>query len=419
LQGKQSGEDGQVFAAGDAAEGPQIESGRHRAPLAETRAGDWSAAPPPAALRDQTERLRVRTRQLALANALGTRLAAMTDPQEIMEAAVDELHRAFGYFLCAVIRVRDDGYVYSAAGRGEAFVRLGRRQWAQPRAAGLIGRCLRERRPVIVRDVTEEADYRETDETGDVRSELVVPLWMGEELIGAVNVEEVRPGAFDEDDARLVQTIADQIGSALRSATLFERLEAAYLGTAEALAAALEAKDAYTASHSRAVVVNARRVGNRLGLSDDELQTLRLGAIFHGIGKIAVPEAILAKRGPLSAAERAEIEGHTVVGERILSSVEFLRDVLPLVRHAHERWDGRGYPDGLAGEAIPLGARIVLVCDAFDAMVSDRPYRPAMTTAEAREELVRGAGSQFDERVVAALLQVLDVPIGEDDVSPS
>jgi putative nucleotidyltransferase with HDIG domain len=261
---------------------------------------------------------------------------------------------------------------------------------------------------VIVRDVTEEADYKVTEETGDTRSELVVPLWMGEELIGALNLEEIRPSAFDQDDARLVQTVADQIGSALRSATLFERLEAAYLGTAEALAAALEAKDAYTASHSRAVVANARRVGRRLGLSDEELQTLRLGAIFHDVGKIAVPEAILNKRGPLTASERAEIEGHTVVGERILSSVEFLRDVLPLVRHEHERWDGGGYPDGLAGEQIPLGARIILVCDAFDAMVSDRPYRPALSPGAAREELVRGAGSQFDERVVAALLQVLD-----------
>lgn len=421
LHGKQRGEHGQVIAAADVPEGARVDGTRHRAPPPETRAGDWAAptpAPAASALRDQTERLRVRTRQLALANALGTRLAGMTDPQEIMEAAVDELHRAFGYFLCAVIRIRDDGYVFSAAGRGEAFVRLGLAQWAQPRAAGIIGRCLRERRPVIVRDVTEEADYRITGETADVRSEMVVPLWMGEELIGAVNLEEVRPGAFDEDDARLVQTVADQIGSALRSATLFERLEAAYLGTAEALAAALEAKDAYTASHSRAVVANARRVGRRLGLSDEELQTLRLGAIFHDIGKIAVPEAILNKRGPLTAAERAEIEGHTVVGERILSSVEFLRDVLPLVRHEHERWDGGGYPDGLAGEAIPFGARIILVCDAFDAMISDRPYRPALGPAAAREELVRGAGSQFDERVVAALLQVLDDGPPTAELSP-
>jgi HD-GYP domain-containing protein (c-di-GMP phosphodiesterase class II) len=354
----------------------------------------------------------VRTRQLALANALGTRLAAMTEPQEIMEAAVDELHRAFGYFLCAVIRIREDGYVYTAAGRGEAFVALARRHWSQPRAAGLIGRCLRERRAVIVRDVSEAPDYCPTDETADVRSELVVPLWMGDDLIGALNLEEVRPGAFDEDDARLVRTIADQIGSALRSATLFERLESAYLGTAEALAAALEAKDSYTTEHSRAVVEQACRVGAELELSEVELQTLRLAAIFHDVGKLAVPEAILNKRGPLTDAERVEIECHTVVGERILAPVDFLAGVLPLVRHEHERWDGRGYPDRLCGEAIPLGSRIILVCDAYDAMLSDRPYRAALSFTQAREELVRGAGTQFDERVVGALLALLERAAG-------
>ena len=229
---------------------------------------------------------------------------------------------------------------------------------------------------MIVTDTAEDPDFTETSMTSGVRSELCVPLWVGDELWGVINLEEDRPGAFDEDDARLVQTVADQAGSALRSATLYERLEAAYVGTAEALAAALEAKDSYTASHSSAVVEHALAVGKLLGLSEEGMRTLRFGAIFHDLGKIAVPEAILNKRGPLTASERGEIEQHTIVGERILSSVPFLKDVLPLVRHEHERWDGRGYPDGLEGEDIPFGARIILACDAFDAMTSDRPYRP-------------------------------------------
>ena len=118
----------------------------------------------------------------------------------------------------------------------------------------------------------------------------------------------MRPHAFDEDDARLVQTVADQVGSALRSAMLYKRLDSAYIGTAEALAAALEAKDSYTASHSHAVVRRAEAVGRRLGLSAEELRILRFGAIFHDIGKVAVPEAILNKRGPLTDAERDEIK---------------------------------------------------------------------------------------------------------------
>ncbi len=376
LFGKQEGERGRVhvssalpeaFRAGRFARHLQPEP----APMSDTAPVAW-----PDNGRAQTERLRKRTRQLALANALGTRLAAMTDPQSILDAAVDELHRAFGYFLCAVIGIRDDGTVHCAAGRGEAFVRLAEREWSQPRDVGLIGRCLRERRPVIEGEVTEQDDYMSTAETGDVRSELVVPLWVGDTLWGAINIEEMRPNAFDEDDARLVQTVADQVGSALRSAMLYKRLDSAYVGTAEALAAALEAKDSYSASHSHAVVHRTEAVGRRLGLSADELRILRFGAIFHDIGKIAVPEAILNKRGPLTEAERDEIKRHTLVGERILAAVDFLEPVLPLVRHEHERWDGRGYPDGLAGNDIPLGARIILACDAYDAMTNDRPYRP-------------------------------------------
>ncbi len=358
--------------------------------------------------REQTERLRKRTQQLSLANALGMRLAGMTTPQPILDAAVEELHRAFGYYLCTIVRIRQDGYVESVAGRGEPYVKLGGQRWYQPRDAGLIGRALRERRPVIENDIQTLPDYQGTPETEQVKSELVVPLWVGDALWGVVNIEETGSEPFDDDDARLVQTVADQVGTALRSATLYQQLDSAYVGTVQALATALEAKDNYTADHSRAVVERAHAVGVRLGMSEPELRTLRFAAIFHDIGKVSVHDQVLAKRGPLTAAERTAIEGHTVVGEQILSSVDFLSEVLPLVRHEHERWDGRGYPDGLAGEAIPLGARIVLACDAYDAMTSDRPYRAAMTDAQARSELLAGAGSQFDERVVAALLQVLD-----------
>jgi putative nucleotidyltransferase with HDIG domain len=279
----------------------------------------------------------------------------------------------------------------------------------QPREAGLIGRCLRERHPVLENDTREQADLKDEPESS-VRAELAVPLWVGETLWGAVDIQESSPDAFDEDDARLVQTVADQVGAALRSATLYMQLDRAYVGTVQALAGALETKDSYTVDHSRQVVERAQGVGRRLGLTDQDLRTLRFAAIFHDIGKIAVQDEVLSKRDPLTPDERSEIEGHTVVAERILASVEFLAEVLPLVRHEHERWDGRGYPDGLSGEDIPLGARIVLACDAYDAMVSDRPYRSAMTPPEARAELMAGAGSQFDERVVAALLQVLDEP---------
>jgi diguanylate cyclase (GGDEF)-like protein/putative nucleotidyltransferase with HDIG domain len=360
--------------------------------------------------REQSERLRVRTRQLALANAIGTRLSAMTDPEEIIEAAVDELNRAFGYFLCAIVRIREDNYVEAVAWRGASLPQGRRPQLAMPRAAGVIGRCLRERRPVVVADVRDEPDYVANPDTADVRSELVVPLWVGDELWGAIDIEEERLSAFDEDDARVVQTVAGQVGSALRSAMLYERLDGAYIGTAQALATALETGERGPGA-AGPVVELAAAVGRRLGMEPDAIRALRLAAIFHDIGKVSVSEEVLNKRGPLTDTERLQIERHTVVGADILSSVEFLADVRPLVRHAHERWDGGGYPDRLAGPDIPLGARVVHACDAYDAMTGARPYREPLSDADARAQLEAGSGSQFDPQVVTALLAVLDAQV--------
>ncbi len=355
----------------------------------------------------EPERLARRHRHLAMANALGTRLAAMTEVDEIVLAVVEELHRAFGFYSVVVVQVADGGMLRALAGRGAPFERLSTNGWAQSADDGLIGRCLRERHVVLVNDIAQDPDHTTGPETRDVRSELVAPVIVGGALWGAINCAETQVSAFDEDDARLLQTVADQLGSALRSAVLYEQLAAAYLGTAEALAAALEAKDSYTAMHARSIVEWAEAVGRRLGLRDDDLRDLRYGAVFHDIGKIAIPEGILNKRGPLDPDERRELERHTEVGEQILAPVSFLAGVRPVVRHEHERWDGAGYPDGLAGEAIPLGARIVFVCDAFHAMTSDRPYRAAMSVEAARQELLSHAGTQFDPAVVEVFLEVL------------
>jgi diguanylate cyclase (GGDEF)-like protein len=365
--------------------------------------------PPPGSRALDGEPLRRRNRQLTLANALGARLSEMTVVDEIVEAAVEELHRAFGYFTCAVVRRSEDGEtIRLLAGRGVAYGALEVAEWSQPVSAGVIGRALRERRSIVVNDVSRDPDYFSVQATESVRSELVAPIWVGPELWGALDVQEVTENAFDEADARLIETVTDQLGAALRSALLYEQLERAYLGTAEALGAALEAKDAHTANHARSIVSHAEAVARMLGLGGNDLRDIRYGAAFHDIGKIAVPEAVLNKPGPLTDDERAQVERHVLVGEQILAPVDFLSRVRTIVRHGHERWDGTGYPDRLAGEEIPLGSRIVLACDALDAMTSDRPYREAMPRKDARAELRLHAGSQFDPRVVEALLDVLE-----------
>ena len=146
-------------------------------------------------------------------------------------------------------------------------------------------------------------------------------------------------------------------------------------------------------------------LGRRLGLDDDALEELRRAADLHDIGKAAIPDAILNKPGPLTDEEWTFMFRHTIAGERILSTAPDLIPVAKIVRSINERWDGTGYPDGLAGEAIPLGSRIIFVCDAFDAMTSERPYYRARGTDEALGELTRGAGTQFDRQVVEAFIE--------------
>jgi two-component system cell cycle response regulator len=162
--------------------------------------------------------------------------------------------------------------------------------------------------------------------------------------------------------------------------------------------------------HANAVADLARAVAEALGLDGEDGELVVRAAELHDVGKVAVPDAILAKPGPLDEAERAFMERHTVIGEAIVEAAPALAPVAALVRASHERWDGAGYPDGLAAEAIPLGARIVAVCDAYSAMVQARPYGPVLDEAEALDELRRCAGSQFDPRVVAAFCAVTTPP---------
>jgi GAF domain-containing protein len=331
----------------------------------------------------------------------------VSDLDRIVRATIDQVHAGMGADASAIARLCPDGAHELVAGAGNLDDPSVRR-YMPPAGRGLISRALRENHPVLAPDVRREPDYHPTPVTDSTRCELDVPVVVNGRAWGAISVQSESVDAFDEEDVRLLSAVADQLAAALRSATLYEQLERAYLGTAEALSAALEAKDSYTAEHSRSLVRRAEAVGRLLGMPEHELRMLRYGAAFHDIGKLAVPEAILNKPGPLDDEEFALVRRHTVIGEQILAPIEFLADVLPLVRGAHERWDGAGYPDGLAGEEIPLGARIVFACDTYDAMTTDRPYRAGLPAEEARAELRRVAGSQLDPRVVDTLLAVLD-----------
>jgi diguanylate cyclase (GGDEF)-like protein len=213
---------------------------------------------------------------------------------------------------------------------------------------------------------------------------------------------------FGERELGLLGGLAQQAKLAIANASSYEGLERTLVSTVEALANALEANDEYTSTHARWITDLSLRVGRELGLDEHALKHLELGALLHDIGKIGIPSDVLSKPGRLTAAERRIVQTHPELGERIIAPIDRLQVVRPIVRHCHERWDGLGYPDGVAGEDIPLESRIIFVCDAYHAMTTDRPYRRKLSHREAVRRLTGAAGSQFDPKVVEVALRVLE-----------
>jgi diguanylate cyclase (GGDEF)-like protein/putative nucleotidyltransferase with HDIG domain len=354
-----------------------------------------------AARADDGERQRER---LACANRLSARLAPLLDPARIASATVDELYESFGYHIAVVHRIESDGMLRPVAGAGPLVAAMTAfEEWEQPLYHGVNGRVARTGEPALVHDTAHDPHFMGTDAPADSGSELAVAIRVGGEVWGVLNLEHVDTHAFDGDDVVFADLIAAHMGAALDRTRLSTELEGTFMTTLAALSDALEHKDAYTAAHAREVEQLAERVGARLGLADDELRTVRYAALLHDIGKIGIASEILNKPARLTDEEFEQIKQHTVIGARMLERIPFFEHVHPLVRSAHERWDGRGYPDALAARDIPLGARIICACDAFHAMTSDRPYRTAMPATDAIAELRRNSGSQFDPAVVDAL----------------
>jgi HD-GYP domain-containing protein (c-di-GMP phosphodiesterase class II) len=184
--------------------------------------------------------------------------------------------------------------------------------------------------------------------------------------------------------------------------------EKTFLQTMEGIATIVDQRDPYTAGHSRRVSEYAVAIARRLRLSDAEVERVRWSALLHDLGKIGVPDAVLLKEGPLDAHEREVINTHPSIAAAILGPVEAMAAIAPCVLHHHERWDGRGYPDGLKGEAIPFLARVIAVADTFDAMTTTRPYRTALEVGEARRRLLEGGGVQWDTRCTDAMIALID-----------
>ncbi|MBI2321279.1 MAG: GAF domain-containing protein [Chloroflexi bacterium] len=267
-------------------------------------------------------------------------------------------------------------------------------------------------RPVRIVDVRGDPRWaqRFDDVTGfTTRSMLCVPLIARGPTVGVIQLLNKRSGEpFDEGDERLLLALAGPMATAIENARLYRALAGAYLDTLHALAAAVEEKDNYTAEHIQRVSSFSLGVAGVLGLEGADLDAVQYGSVLHDVGKIGVDARVLRKPGPLTPKEWTEVRRHVEIGARLVPRATLLQGARLCVRHHHERFDGGGYPDGLAAQGIPLSARIVAVADSYDAMTSDRSYRRGLSVAETLERLRGGSGDQWDPEVVRCFLALHD-----------
>ncbi len=276
----------------------------------------------------------------------------------------------------------------------------------KPFSNSIIDQVIVKGRTVLVPDVSLVADLRNAPSiaVNAIRSALCAPMHGRRGVIGMILATHHEPGfEFQEHQIRLMTAVGQAVGQALENHRLYWLQERSFLGTLEALVQALDARDPYTAGHSLRVTELSLALARWYPLEEALIRPLRLGALLHDVGKIGVEDACLQANRALTDAEFERVRRHPALGHRILEPLEDLEDVRTIVRHHHERWDGTGYPDGLAGERIPLPSRIIAVADTIDAITSDRPYRRGSPLDLALGEVRRWSGQQFDPGVVKAL----------------
>ena len=291
-----------------------------------------------------------------------------------------------------------------------------------PHGEGVSGWCILHRRVASSSNVLQDPRYdgmREFAQAIGYLSAAAAPLDFDEDTTAALVICYGEERQFGPEELERLERLARQTELALRSVRQRESLSRFAFDTALALTEAIESRDPYTGGHCHRLADHAGRIAMHLALPRHDIEIIRMGAALHDVGKIVVPDAVLKKPDKLTPDEFAIVKQHCYSGGQICKRVPFLTDVYPIVYHHHERWDGQGYPDGLRGDRIPLGARIVAVSDAYDAMTTDRPYRQAVEHRAAADILMDGAGTQWDESIVRIFLEKVQLePARTHEVEP-
>lgn len=351
-----------------------------------------------------------RVGQLSLLYDIGRAMNSILDVRKLLDEIMHRGQESLMAEACSVLLVDEEKQeLFFEIAMGEAGAAL--EQVRLRMDQGVAGWIATNAKPLIINDVSKDPRFfSQVDKSVKfiTRSILGVPLLARGKTIGVIEVLNKRDGReFSNEDLELLTALAANAAISIDNARLFQAVLGGYLDTIRALAAAVDAKDPYTAGHIDRVSAYSMETGKVLQLSEHEMTVLHYGSILHDVGKIGIADAILGKPAPLTREEFEVMSTHAEIGSRMLEGISFLQKARSIARHHHETWDGKGYPDGLAGESIPRDARIVGVVDAFDAMTTDRPYRKALSMEFAMDELRKKAGIQFDPDVVEAFAVVL------------
>jgi diguanylate cyclase (GGDEF)-like protein len=351
-----------------------------------------------------------RIQRLAALNEIASKTALVREPQEIANFAYESVRSLVEFDSFYMARYDSErrlfDFLIEADGghvrEGEFFLPLG---------AGPTSKVILSGEPYVIGVADDDVQRHGKaygDETRRSESAVHVPLRIRGKIIGVVSVQSYRRSAFDAEDVAILQSFANLIASSFENAEHHARLRELYLASVKALAAAVDARDPYTRSHSARVAALSRIIAVEMQLTPDEIRRVQLSALLHDIGKIGIPDAILNKPAALTPEEWVIMKTHSPLGASILAAVEPLADLVPIVRAHHERFDGAGYPDGLVGDAVPLAAYIVSAADAYEVIVSKRAYKSAQSIDFAVAELRRCSGAQFHPEVVEAFIRVIE-----------
>ena len=321
----------------------------------------------------------------------------------ILEAAVIES----GSDRASLMLLEKDGYMYikSSIGIPKQIVQKARVKVG----AGIAGTAAKTGEPIIIsKGYRIPRNIKRFMRGLKLRSALSIPIMSDNTIQGVLNLAKHKSRhLFDRDDAELLMILAYEAGTAISNCMLFQDMHDLYAGSIVSLAAAIDARDHYTHGHSSRVSGIAVSIAKSLKLTGNEIDRIRLASMLHDIGKIGIPDSILLKPGRLTEKEFKVIKKHPIYAVNILKHLPRLKEIVPIVYHEHEHYDGTGYVDGLKAVAIPIESRIIAVADAYEAMTSNRPYRKAMSKKKAIEELKRNSGTQFDPLIVKAFLKVV------------